>query len=284
MTSTHNSLNSKPKSLAQMQAAKTNHVSQPIKPTFATCNLPLATRHLACLRVHQLVHPTITTTPLLHWSGASRARVSLVFAVRVGELSWFSSWFSAVRCPAIQRLRARTSASQISKPPSHWQAESCAGALRDVMASHVALRQWFRSGSANLSGRAAPRRTNMALHQFSASQLRLSSTAARPTLVPPSTAAALDDEDTKCQDVKEKKPDRVERILKSLGMHSSQLEAGPDFNRWKLIAAATTNHMCLGSIYAWSLFNQPLTRLHGVVAPGPFAHTWNSQFKVQNCI
>jgi hypothetical protein len=161
------------------------------------------------------------------------------------------------------------------------------------MASHVAFRQWLRSGSAFQGGRTAARRMAMAMHQFTPAQLRPSSTAAtRPTLVAPSTAAALGDEDTKCQqiqDEKEKKPDRVEQILKSLGMHSSQLEAGPDFNRWKLIAAATTNHMCLGSIFAWSLFNQPLTRLHGVVAPGrfyasmqPIAHACNPQFKVKN--
>lgn len=37
--------------------------------------------------------------------------------------------------------------------------------------------------------------------------------------------------------------------------------------RWMLIPFATANHICLGSVYAWSLFNQPLTRISGVVAP-----------------
>lgn len=37
--------------------------------------------------------------------------------------------------------------------------------------------------------------------------------------------------------------------------------------RWALIPFATANHVCLGSVFAWSLFNQPLMRLNGVVAP-----------------
>ncbi|KAH9256315.1 hypothetical protein BASA81_005536 [Batrachochytrium salamandrivorans] len=37
--------------------------------------------------------------------------------------------------------------------------------------------------------------------------------------------------------------------------------------RWVLIPFATANHVCLGSVFAWSLFNQPLMRLNGVVAP-----------------
>jgi hypothetical protein len=117
---------------------------------------------------------------------------------------------------------------------------------------------------------------------FGASHGRLASSAgaaARPTLISIPTVAAIDGDDGSRSQTRQEenecptksKPDRVGRILKSLGMHSSQLEAGPDFNRWKLVAAATTNHMCLGSIYAWSLFNQPLTRLHGVVAPGTCA-------------
>lgn len=38
------------------------------------------------------------------------------------------------------------------------------------------------------------------------------------------------------------------------------------FNRYALIPAAITNHLSLGSIFAWSVFNQPLTTVDGVVA------------------
>jgi len=40
---------------------------------------------------------------------------------------------------------------------------------------------------------------------------------------------------------------------------------GHDFNRWLIVPAATLNHLSLGSIYAWSIFNVPLMRLNGVV-------------------
>ena len=37
--------------------------------------------------------------------------------------------------------------------------------------------------------------------------------------------------------------------------------------KWVLVPFATANHICLGSVFAWSLFNQPLMRLNGVVVP-----------------
>lgn len=42
--------------------------------------------------------------------------------------------------------------------------------------------------------------------------------------------------------------------------------AEPGFNRWKVPPASIAIHMCIGSVYAWSLFNSPLTRQLGVVA------------------
>jgi MFS family permease len=43
--------------------------------------------------------------------------------------------------------------------------------------------------------------------------------------------------------------------------------AGPGFNRWKVPPASIAIHLCIGSVYAWSVFNEPLTRLLGVRAP-----------------
>jgi MFS family permease len=42
--------------------------------------------------------------------------------------------------------------------------------------------------------------------------------------------------------------------------------AGPGFNRWRVAAASVAIHLCIGSVYAWSIFNPPLTRVEGVVA------------------
>jgi MFS family permease len=45
-----------------------------------------------------------------------------------------------------------------------------------------------------------------------------------------------------------------------------RIEAPSGFNRWLMVIPAVTTHLCLGSVYAWSLMNDPLTRLDGVVA------------------
>lgn len=52
-----------------------------------------------------------------------------------------------------------------------------------------------------------------------------------------------------------------------------QLVAPPDFNRWRVALASVAIHLCIGSVYAWSVFNPPLTRLAGVVAPA--ADDWS---------
>jgi hypothetical protein len=39
-----------------------------------------------------------------------------------------------------------------------------------------------------------------------------------------------------------------------------------DYNRWKTVPFAVSTHLCLGACYAWSIFNEPLSRELGVVA------------------
>lgn len=49
--------------------------------------------------------------------------------------------------------------------------------------------------------------------------------------------------------------------------------AKPGFNRWLVPPASIGIHLCIGSVYAWSIFNLPLTNQLGVVAPA--ADDWN---------
>ncbi len=41
--------------------------------------------------------------------------------------------------------------------------------------------------------------------------------------------------------------------------------APPGYNRWRVPPASIAIHLCIGSVYAWSIFNLPLTRAFGVV-------------------
>ena len=63
----------------------------------------------------------------------------------------------------------------------------------------------------------------------------------------------------------------------SLGIFSFLLKdaivAKPGFNRWLVPPASIGIHLCIGSVYAWSLFNMPLTNHFGVVAPA--ASDWD---------
>lgn len=43
--------------------------------------------------------------------------------------------------------------------------------------------------------------------------------------------------------------------------------ADEDFNRWKVPPASIAIHLCIGSVYAWSIFNPPLTKQLGGVTP-----------------
>ena len=56
--------------------------------------------------------------------------------------------------------------------------------------------------------------------------------------------------------------------------------AKADFNRWLIVPAALGIHLCIGSVYAWSVFNEPLMRQIGVVVPS--ADDWS--FKHVNLI
>ena len=46
----------------------------------------------------------------------------------------------------------------------------------------------------------------------------------------------------------------------------SQIIAPPDYNRWKVPPASIAIHLCIGSVYAWSIFNPALCKVCGVVA------------------
>src|SRR5581483_4240472 len=46
-----------------------------------------------------------------------------------------------------------------------------------------------------------------------------------------------------------------------------RITAPPGFNRWKVPPASVAIHLCIGSVYAWSIFNEPLRRVLGVAAP-----------------
>jgi len=45
-----------------------------------------------------------------------------------------------------------------------------------------------------------------------------------------------------------------------------QIIAKPDFNRWWVPVASVSIHLCIGSVYAWSIFNPALIKAIGVVA------------------
>ncbi len=53
-------------------------------------------------------------------------------------------------------------------------------------------------------------------------------------------------------------------ILNDL-LGKERIVAEPGFNRWRVPPASVAIHLCIGSVYAWSMFNSPLTRTYGVV-------------------
>ncbi|MDG2089909.1 MAG: OFA family MFS transporter [Gammaproteobacteria bacterium] len=58
-------------------------------------------------------------------------------------------------------------------------------------------------------------------------------------------------------------------------LSKERIVAEPGFNRWKVPPASIAIHLCIGSVYAWSIFNLPLTRAFGVVAPA--SNDWSLQ-------
>lgn len=49
-------------------------------------------------------------------------------------------------------------------------------------------------------------------------------------------------------------------------LKKERIVAEPGYNRWRVPPASIAIHLCIGSVYAWSLFNPPLTKASGVVA------------------
>jgi len=45
-----------------------------------------------------------------------------------------------------------------------------------------------------------------------------------------------------------------------------RIVAAASFNRWRVPPASMAIHLCIGSVYAWSVFNPALTKVEGVVA------------------
>ena len=56
-------------------------------------------------------------------------------------------------------------------------------------------------------------------------------------------------------------------------LKKEHIVAGDGFNRWKVPPASIAIHLCIGSVYAWSIFNPRLTKEFGVVAAS--ANDWN---------
>lgn len=56
-------------------------------------------------------------------------------------------------------------------------------------------------------------------------------------------------------------------------LYKEQIIAEPGYNRWRVPPASIAIHLCIGSVYAWSVFNPALTRQLGVAAPA--ANDWS---------
>ena len=50
-------------------------------------------------------------------------------------------------------------------------------------------------------------------------------------------------------------------------LSKERITAPPSFNRWLVPPASVAIHLCIGSVYAWSIYNPPLIRVFGVVTP-----------------
>jgi len=50
-------------------------------------------------------------------------------------------------------------------------------------------------------------------------------------------------------------------------LSKERIIAKPSFNRWLVPPASIAIHLCIGSVYAWSIYNPALVRVFGVVTP-----------------
>lgn len=48
-------------------------------------------------------------------------------------------------------------------------------------------------------------------------------------------------------------------------LSKQRIIAAPGYNRWRVPLASIAIHLCIGSVYAWSIYNPPLTKVFGVV-------------------
>src|SRR5688572_544020 len=55
-------------------------------------------------------------------------------------------------------------------------------------------------------------------------------------------------------------------------LSKERIIAPPTFNRWLVPPASVAIHLCIGSVYAWSIYNPALIRVFGVVTPA--AEDW----------
>jgi MFS family permease len=55
-------------------------------------------------------------------------------------------------------------------------------------------------------------------------------------------------------------------------LSKERIVAPPSFNRWFVPPASIAIHLCIGSVYAWSIYNPALIRVFGVVTPA--AEDW----------
>ncbi len=56
-------------------------------------------------------------------------------------------------------------------------------------------------------------------------------------------------------------------------LSKERIIAPPEYNRWLVPLASGAIHLCIGSVYAWSIYNPSLTRVYGVVTPA--ADDWS---------
>lgn len=49
-------------------------------------------------------------------------------------------------------------------------------------------------------------------------------------------------------------------------LSKKRIVASSGYNRWKVPPASIAIHLCIGSVYAWSIFNPALVKIRGVVA------------------
>merc|ERR1719394_1068941 len=65
--------------------------------------------------------------------------------------------------------------------------------------------------------------------------------------------------------VPEEEDDLTNRSTLYKFLHKTNIVASPGFNRWLMPVSSVSIHVCIGSVYAWSIFNPALTREFGVV-------------------